>query len=390
LQLSSFIVDLAGHVLRRPEQYFSPGHNGPYHDRETPIRNLGHWLITFARCHAWTGEERFREKVTELGDCLCSDQFRPYGHSFHHRNEPSKDGCNGLIGQAWTFEALAAADSCCQDTSYGETAARVFFRHPFSQQHGLWHVVDIDGTELAMDMAFNHQLWFAACASMIRVKREIHPLIEGRVRLFLNKIWENLRILEDGLVFHTIEWLWERRFDQSLASQRGLRRRLSAFFKSFGSRGTSENSYREGFREEAIQKITYKSIGYHAFNMYAFALLKQQLPEHPFWESSKFRTAVDYMLRKEYWKALDDNKYGYPYNPPGFEVPFALHVLKDMNPKVFRRLTEQVVNDQLKRCYDAGKRVMARNTEDVLTHSARLYEITRLPKDILKAIQVVH
>ncbi len=28
---------------------FPPGHNGPYHDQETPVRNTAHWLFTMLK-----------------------------------------------------------------------------------------------------------------------------------------------------------------------------------------------------------------------------------------------------------------------------------------------------------------------------------------------------
>ena len=37
------------------------------------------------------------------------------------------------------------------------------------------------------------------------------------------------------------------------------------------------------------------------------------------------------MLTDNYKKNLDENKYGYSYNPPGFEVPYALAILSNLN-----------------------------------------------------------
>ena len=126
----------------------------------------------------------------------------------------------------------------------------------------------------------------------------------------------------------------------------------------------------------------YKSIGYHSFNMYAFAMLKMTMPNHQFWNSEIFNRTVTYMLTDEYKKELNNNIFGYPYNPPGFEVPFSISVL---NPIDFARLvefTQMWIYEQLKRSYDSKSEMMSKNTQDSLTLTARIYELTRLSSDI--------
>tara|TARA_Y100000294_G_C8339888_1_gene250268 strand:+ start:32 stop:289 length:258 start_codon:yes stop_codon:yes gene_type:complete len=56
-------------------------------------------------------------------------------------------------------------------------------------------------------------------------------------------------------------------------------------------------------------------------------MLKGNVPDHPFWESHEFRRSVDYLLSDEFENGLSENKYGFPYNLHGFEVPDALSVL---------------------------------------------------------------
>ncbi len=36
---------------QRADGSLPPGHNGPYADRETPVRNTAHWLVSF--CAGW-------------------------------------------------------------------------------------------------------------------------------------------------------------------------------------------------------------------------------------------------------------------------------------------------------------------------------------------------
>jgi hypothetical protein len=111
LNLLQFLVYISECALTYPDKYIKSGHNGPYNDPETPMRNYGHWLITFSKCFELTGEQIYLNKIKEFAEYLISDNARPFGYSFHHRSKESKDKCNGLIGQAWVFEALAFASS---------------------------------------------------------------------------------------------------------------------------------------------------------------------------------------------------------------------------------------------------------------------------------------
>jgi hypothetical protein len=118
-----------------------------------------------------------------------------------------------------------------------------------------------------------------------------------------------------------------------------------------------------------------KAVGYHAFNLYALALLRQRVPAHPFWESEPMRRALVYAGTISFAEGLEGNPYGFPYNPAGFEVAFALHVFLDDT----RDEQEHWVSKQLQRTYDDDEHMLSRNTDDPVTLSARLYEATRLP-----------
>jgi hypothetical protein len=136
------------------------------------------------------------------------------------------------------------------------------------------------------------------------------------------------------------------------------------------------------------EKMLYKSVGYHHFNMYAFAILKQSIPNHPFWKSTQFSRSVNYLISDEFKNSLLNNIYGYSYNPPGFEIPYALSILTNKNNKDLLKLSSWWVNEQFRKCYNIKTKMMDRNTDDPLTHTARIYEIARLPVITLKAIKV--
>jgi hypothetical protein len=69
-------------------------------------------------------------------------------------------------------------------------------------------------------------------------------------------------------------------------------------------------------------------------------------------------------------------------------VPYALSVLNDLTINKLVDISSWWVNEQFKRCYNPETRMMDRNTEDPLTHTARVYELARLPISILKRIEV--
>ena len=50
-------------TLQRDDGSMPAGHNGPYYDPETPVRNTAHWLITFSRAYELSGAERFLDAV---------------------------------------------------------------------------------------------------------------------------------------------------------------------------------------------------------------------------------------------------------------------------------------------------------------------------------------
>ena len=389
MMLSDLILKMAEGILELQlgDGSCPAGHNGPYFDPETPVRNTGHWLMIFAKCYELTGNDEFKDKVRELVEYLYSEDARPNGYSFYHRNKQDKDKCNGLIGQAWTFEALVEATRILGNNKYALLAEEVFFQHPFNAKQCLWSRLEIDGHVLSIDATFNHQLWFAACASCIKGKRNAE--IRGRVKRFMDCLPQNLTILENGLVYHPIEWLLEEQFAYNPTPIAKMRRRIGSILQTLRIVPRhKEASFREQSKKDIYKKELYRSVGYHSFNMYAFAILKTQAPSHPFWGSESFKKAVDYMLTVEYRHNLTNNKYGYPYNPSGFEVPYSLSILKDLNEKELIEISQWWISEQFKMCYNEKTGMMDRNTEDALTHTARIYELTRLPIDYLRNISI--
>jgi len=362
------------------------GHNGPYADPETPVRNTGHWLMIFAKMYEWTGEPVYRAKVKELADYLCSSEARPGRFAFHHRKGP-KDHCNGLIGQAWTMEALATASYALEDPRYAALAEKVFFQHPFDEEMGLWHRLEVDGRVLSCDGTFNHQLWFAACASILQTENR-HEVMR-RIHVFIDRLRQNLTVLPDGLIYHPIEHLMVKRSREQLRRKRRLRPSIRRWLSAI-KRGRLREAFlhEPTIRAQRRLQEEHRSVGYHSFNTYAFAILHGQTTSHSFWRTPRFQQTIDYLRSDAYSDTVDENKYAYGYNPTGFEVPFTLFVLGNYSRDDMLPLFTAWMSRQIERCHNPMTLQMDRNTDDRVTLTARMYELVRLPRALLESIHV--
>ena len=381
MKLIDFIIKLGEKAIKKPEKYFIPGHNGLYNDPETPLRNKGHWLIILRWIYKITGDSKCMNSAINLAEDLYNHEARPHGYSFYHRYTEGKDNCNGLIGQAWTFETLAHASEISHDPKYSELAEEVFFQHPYNHDCGLWNRLEIDGDVLSIDPTFNHQLWFAACASLLKMQRQEE--IRERVFRFMDCLPQNLSVLENGLIYHPIDrQLYQTGSDDSTKSRliKFAKTSLSFLRAIDGTTNDSNQMYKE--------KMINKSVGYHQFNLYAFGQLKQSFPDHPFWESNECQKSINYLLSDEFKNGLRKNIYGFPYNPPGFEVPYVLSIFANYGEDELVEISTWWINEQFNRCYNPETKMVDRNTDDALTHTARIYEITRLPNSILERIEV--
>ena len=360
------------------------GHNGPYHDPETPVRNTAHWLITFLKLHDVTGEKRFFEAARDAAEYLQTTEARPNNFTFIHRSSEDKNRCNGLIGQAWTIEALAIASEQLDDPRLASLAEEVFLLHPFDERLGLWKSVEIDGERLSFDGTFNHQLWFAAAGGILAHHPAVSNRIHHRVITFLDRIGSNLGLYDSGLIRHGLKATNSP--GRALRLLRNDRRGRLFFIQLIGRSSLTEVDFlRDLVRHPVVplrrpplaeEYLRQKAVGYHSFNMYAMGLLHGEYPDHRFWESEKFQRCYEYMRSQEYYTNVGASKYGFPYNPPGIEVPFAIEVFDD---EPDRKLQEQWLGRQFSRCYDAKRHRMSRNNPDPETLTARLYQATRLP-----------
>ncbi|MEX0770570.1 MAG: hypothetical protein WD035_07550 [Balneolaceae bacterium] len=339
----------AGLRLQNTQKGFMPaGHNGPYQDPETPVRNTSHWTILFLKAYDISKENRFLEAARKALDYLGGQEARPMGKTFHHRTHPAKDTCNGLIGQAWTCEALVYAGEFLDEKKYIDLAGEVFLLHPFDRECGAWQRVAVDGMTLPYDRTFNHQLWFGAIGSQLSEHNED---VREQVIRFTDLLPVHLQVYRSGLIYHPLIL----RF--SLKQKAEELKRL----------------IRQGAGNR--KALAHKAIGYHLFNLYGFSLIYKQMPELAIWKDRNFRKALRYAASGEFRHLLPSNPYGYAYNPPGIEMACVMDTFGTGDQKQQAEWVEK----QLKHSWNDESNFMERNTKDPLTLSARLYEAVRLP-----------
>lgn len=350
MKLSKILIKSADAALKKQKKDGSmpPGHNGPYYHPETSIRNTCHWLITFLKVYRITDEKKFLNAANKCINYLLENKTK---YNYHHRTFKGRDKCNGLIGPAWTMEALLFAAKELGRKDLADVAADIFLIHKFDKKLGLWHRREIDGKVLSIDGAFNHQLWFASIGSMF--DKKLYSKIHKKVNIFIEKLDVNFDTYKNGLIWHFVA-----NYPFNIY---GLKRFISKI-KSL----TLDN-----------KKTVHKAIGYHQFNLYAFALLKKHYQDLSFFKSKKFQKALRFIETKEYEDGLKNNKFGFDYNVAGIEVAYVLSVFEKNGEKHQKYWLEQ----QLNRNFDFKKNMLCNNTDDSETLTARLYEATRL-KDI--------
>jgi len=351
MNLFRIIEDSSNNAIRsqRSNGSMPPGHNGPYNDPETSVRNTAHWCISFLKAYQISDNQQFLDAAVKCGEYLLSDEARPMDSVFFCRKNPEKDFANGLVGQAWAIEALVELFKATSEKKYIELAVEVFLEHPYDDYYHGWIRRNVDGSFNGFDKTFNHELWFAAAGSMLI---EFNEDIEYQVKDFMQSVNDHLEIYKDGCIRH------------------------KGMFLKLSPREVIKGTLRKYLEKPKVRKyMRMKSEGYHGFNLYAFALLKRELPAHSFWESKKFRKTLKFANSDRFRSELPESKYGFPYNPPGFEMAFAF--------QEFGYVSEEEISKwiswQIKTCYDFETKLMVKgDTPDKNTSAARIYEATRL------------
>jgi len=359
------------------KNYIEPGHNGPYNDNETPVRNTAHWLIIFSYLYSETQEKKYYNAIIKCANYLTSNNARPTNATFYCRKNKDKDFSNGLIGQAWVIEALVEAFKLLGEKKYLDLASELFLLHPFDESKGLWKTVNIDGSIRNFDMTFNHQLYFSASGSSIYNLTK-NQRIKEMIDVFFGKLKYNLDIHRNGLIKHSIIF-------------KGT---INDRIKKLG-----KNIKLVLFNVVKGKNMIYKEIGYHIFNVYAFAILYENGFVMEFYNGEKFNKILKFTFSDELFNKLKINndklditnlpvinsnvkvnRYGFAYNAPGFELPYIYVTFKDKIDNYNEINIDQIINEQIRLTYNCNKKMFSNNTEDERILTSRIYELVRYLK----------
>ena len=354
--LGDLISKSAEQALSKQNQdgSFPAGHNGPYHDPETPVRNTSHWVFTLLRCYSWYGHKKFYNAAIKGLQYLKSDAVRPMKATFWCRKKPTKNFSNGLIGQAWAMETLLEAVNLLGDEQAYNLAELIFDLHPYDERRAGWKTVNVEGSFGGFNLTFNHQLWFAAVGSILAKHGNTNAKI--CIARFLDVLPNHLSIYQDGLIRH-----------------------YSPFFLSQGLLEKGKATAKALLSFQSAKPRYYKSIGYHAFNTYALAMLKQYAPEHPVWSNKRVQKTIQYLHTQRYRQLIKTVPYGIEYNPPGIEVAYTLAIFEPDHQKEAKNW----LNWQFLQTLDPHNMQMTRKSADPKTSAARIYEATRLSPSIM-------
>lgn len=323
--------------LSQGRSYMPAGHNGPYYDLETPIRNTSHWLITYSRLYQETGSAIYLDIASRLSNYLVDPGEWLKNDVYIHRQKHGKDWCNGVIGQAWVIEALNVAASSLGRPDLRESALRAARVFAYDYKVGAWIKTDPRNNKEAIDYTLNHQTWFAAAVSELD-----DPELTSYVAHYIDGLCEGaMRIRKDGVIAHL---LYKKSWKSLL-----LRLRYSL----------SE--------ARAPKEVRKKEVGYHLFNLHPFARIFKKLPEHNLFRQDFFKRSLQVITQENFLTELEGSLYAYPYNAPAFEYPLVCEVFGLVMPdEVFRTQISSHFNEEFGGFY---------NCPDYTTLNARIYEL---------------
>lgn len=332
-----------------------PGRNGPYFDLESPIRNSAHWLSTFAIAYAISGDNRFSDVGKRLSNFIMTNTLYQVNGIMVHRQKPSKDWCNGVIGQAWVIEGLRRASVHFSMREAREAARTLAKQLQFDSRYGAWRRLDPSTGPIGVDFTYNHQSWFAAA------RAEVLSGGDPQVQAFLDKSLESaFNVNEEGVIRHAMGNRLSKRTPTAIAA--ALRKRWEqGNRKAPGGINVDPDERRKG---------------YHLYVLYSLArLYRATHGNHPLFESEEFMRALQLASNPAFLEGLENNDYAYPYNPPGFEYPMIVNTFSEIEPDLNEGLLEKALEVQERKtlCTETG--LFSLGTDDPVTLAARVYEL---------------
>ena len=352
IKIRDILINSADHICEKINlnHPINPGQNGPWNDKMTPIRVTSHWAILLMQAYQITGEFKYKLCADKLLADIVNFKQRPNGFSFYSRISDTKDAANGLVGQAWVIEALIYAYKILKCNEYLKLAEEIFLLHKFDEEKGLWFILDVDGTSDNLCLTTNQQIWFATLGTIL-FKETSSKEIKCKIEIFWNEFHDNVSLYSSGVIKHLVK-----------------KGSLKLFLKS------------------QTNKLKELSIGYQSFNLYALAILKDNIPELSFWKQAKtkrfIKKVINSLSSSMYKRSIYTNKYSFQYNIPGIELLY----FKEVFSNYFTDKQEEVIKDyfyfQISHHVCPDTLLLNKSTVDPYTLAARVYELTRLNYNI--------
>jgi hypothetical protein len=320
------------------------GHNGPYFDVETPIRNTAHWLTLFSILYGITAKANYKARAERLYAYLASPGFAKNGTAYTHRQKPGKDRCNGVIGAAWVIEALVRYGRYVGNDEALELARQIAASCPFIEGQAAWKRLDpVDGAT-TIDATYNHQAWLAAAIA------EADASLAERASLFLDRSIDGaFRLRPNGRIDHLM------------------------YLRGGFNRAAQVKHTLQSVKDD--KKVSEKEDGYHLFVLFALARLKRALPNHPFFANESLRKSLRYVAEPAFLGKLANSHYAYPYNAPGFEMPLIVAVFQPVEPVLQTVDCMLVYEEQKRRTFSNQVGLHVDGCPDPCTLAARAYEL---------------
>lgn len=343
--------------------YAVPGHNGPHGHLDTPVRNTAHYLIIYAYLYKTTLDEKYKALCEKFLNYLMSIQAQSSSGAIKCMESSSFDHLNGLIGQAWVIEALLYYYEVFEDKRCIDIAKEIFYAQKYDFDKHVWHRIELDGTDIGIDNAYNHQVWFAACSFKLS-KYLNDSQIDLMIKDFLTKGADrDFRIYSDGLLKHTIA------LKSNGLKKDGIKRFIKIILTPL--------------RRFNARKFDYKYIerAYHIFDMYGFTILESKYGGLPLFSSEKYKKALSLTKNISRYNSENNafsaekpfNVYSYSYNSPAFEYAF---IAREHN--CYDRTQDLLAfSTQVKLMQDEKTKLFSKNNPDIETWNARTYELIR-------------
>lgn len=350
-------------LSRFTEQGFaSAGHNGPHGHLDTPVRNTSHYLIIYSYLYKKYKEEPFQRICNIFYEYLRECQKKSASGAIQCMISDRFDHLNGLIGQGWVIEALIYYYEVFHVQESLDIARKIFYSQQYNWKKHLWHRIELDGSDIGIDVTSNHNVWFAGCAYKLADYCK-DQTIDAIIRDFLiHGQHIILNTYSNGLMVHPVV-CDDPQFKKGYLKK--IIRLLLSPVKFMNPRKLDTH---------------YMEYAYHIYDMYGYSLLKSKYGDLPLYDSSEYKMALKYasnineLLKSNKVESLKrTNVYFYPYNSPAFEWPFVARTngFGDLNKE---KLLWIIQCDLM---MDNQTGVMSRNNPDIETWNARTYEIIR-------------